>query len=144
MNIRNEHYRDVVAHVFAAAPFIVDMGLELGQCGPGYCETGLDVSPRHLQQNGVIHAGVLTTMVDHTAGAAGTTLMAEDEYLLTVEFKVNLLRAVTGGRLHCRAEVLKSGRRIIVVESAVSEVSGEKNVLLAKGTFTMSVLKKDE
>lgn len=37
-------------------------------------ETRLAVREDHRQQDGYVHAGVLATVGDHTAGAAGATL----------------------------------------------------------------------
>jgi acyl-coenzyme A thioesterase PaaI-like protein len=56
-------------------------------------------------------------MADHTAGAAACTLIAQGQLLLTVEFKIYLLRPGQGERLRCEARVLKPGRILIVVES---------------------------
>ena len=61
---------------FRDAPFIAHLGLELEALGPGWCESRLEVQPWHLQQTGVVHAGVLATLADHCAGAAATTLLA--------------------------------------------------------------------
>ena len=58
-------------------------------------------------------------MADHTAGGAATTLVAKDEFVLTLDFSVNLLRATQARRLRCRAQVLKPGSRFSVVESEV-------------------------
>ena len=41
----------------------------------GMCETTLIPSERHLQQHGLIHAGVLATMADHTAGGAAGSIL---------------------------------------------------------------------
>ncbi|CAQ71130.1 hypothetical protein RALTA_A3213 [Cupriavidus taiwanensis LMG 19424] len=59
------------------------------------------------------------TMADHTAGAAASTILEAGQHVVTAEFKINLLRAVRSERLRCRADVLKSGRSIIVVEADV-------------------------
>jgi len=88
-----------------------------------------------------VHAGVLATVADHTAGAAGSTLLAADEYVLTAEFKINLLRAARGERLVCRAQVLKPGRILTVVESEVFSVTDEAPTLVAKASVTLAVLK---
>ena len=52
--------------MFRQAPFIAELGLELESIGPGECVTTLDLQPRHLQQNGFVHAGVQATLADHT------------------------------------------------------------------------------
>ncbi|HJV53384.1 MAG TPA: PaaI family thioesterase [Noviherbaspirillum sp.] len=140
MQAPNPDYRKAVGDCFAQAAFVPDVGIMLADCGPGWCESVLQVAPRHLQHTGVIHAGVQTTMADHTAGAAAITLAREDEIILTVEFKVHLLRPGIGEQLWCRAQVLKPGRNFHVVESEVYALAGDKKSLVSKLTGTMAVL----
>jgi uncharacterized protein (TIGR00369 family) len=129
--------------IFDQAPFIADLGVRLQGIGLGECETVLELERRHLQQDGFVHAGVQAALADHTAGAAAATLVGPSEYVLTVEFKINLLRPARGDRLRCRATVLKPGARIDVVESEVwAEVDGETR-LVSKALVTLVVLARE-
>ena len=96
---------------FRHAPFVAHLGIELEALGPGWCEARLDVQPWHMQQTGVVHAGVVSTLADHCAGAAATTQLAPGEFVVTAEYKINLLRGARGERLHCRAEVGRASCR---------------------------------
>jgi len=132
--------REELERIFTAAPFVANLGIRLKSLGSGVCETELDVEPRHLQQNGFVHAGVQATMADHTAGGAAATMIEPDHIVLTVEFKINLLRAAKGHRLTCRSKVLKPGSRMIVVESEVRcEIKGT-SILASKATASMAVV----
>jgi acyl-coenzyme A thioesterase PaaI-like protein len=52
----------------------VDLGASLVGLSEGVAESELEIAPRHGQQDGFVHAGVIATLADHTAGAAaGTT-----------------------------------------------------------------------
>lgn len=138
----NPNYRLAVEQGFRDAAFVANVGIALVDCGPGWCESMLCIEPRHLQHTGVIHAGVQSTMADHTAGAAAISLTSPDQMILTVEFKVHLLRSGQGEFLRCRAQVLKPGKQFHVVESEVYAISGEKSVLVSKLTGTMAVLQR--
>lgn len=132
--------REELERIFNAAPFVADLGIRLVSFGSGTCETELDIEPRHLQQDGFVHAGVQATMADHTAGGAAATMIKADQTILTVEFKINLLRAAKGEQLTCRAKVLKPGSRLIVVESEVQCVNGGTAILVSKTTASMAVV----
>jgi len=122
------------------APFIAELGIRLESASPGECTTALVLEPRHLQQDGYVHAGVQATMADHTAGAAAATLMEEGRIVLTVEFKINLLRAAKGERLICRSRVLRAGRQISVVESELFCAGAGEEQLVSKTTATMALV----
>lgn len=117
--------------------FINMLGVKLSQWKTGFCEVSLDISPKLLQHTGVVHAGVLSTILDNTAGMAALTLLPQDQTTLTLEFKVNLLRPASEGQLYCRAEVIKSGRRFSIVESRVFAIKGESRSLVATATVTI-------
>lgn len=126
--------------IFRAAPFVADLGMELESVGAGECVTVLHVAPRHLQQNGFIHAGVQATMADHTAGAAASTQVPADRYVVTAEIKISYLRAAKGDQLRCRSKVLKPGKHFAFVESEVFCASAGEEVLVAKASATMAVM----
>lgn len=129
-----------VEAIFRKAPFLENLGVKFLGCGPGWCESGLQVQNYHKQQNRLVHAGVLATLADHTAGAAAGTLIAPGEIVLTVEFKINLLRPGKGQNLRARAQVLKPGRRFSVVESEVFAADADSEKLVAKATVTLAIL----
>jgi uncharacterized protein (TIGR00369 family) len=125
---------------FRDAPFVAHLGIELDGIGDGWCEASLALQGWHLQQTSVAHAGVVATLADHCAGAAASTQLAEGEHVVSIEFKINFLRGARGDRLRCRAEVLKGGRTLVVVESQVYAEAGGRRTLIAKLTATMAVL----
>ncbi len=129
-----------VKRIFTSAPFIADLGLELSALDQGKCTTTLPLQQRHLQQDGYVHAGVHAAMADHTAGGAAATLLPKGRIVLTIEFKINLLRAAKGERLICHAKVLKPGSRFSVVESEVFCEQAGKEHLVSKATATMAIV----
>jgi uncharacterized protein (TIGR00369 family) len=129
-----------VQEIFRAAPFIALLGIELESVARGNCHTRLRLRPEHLQQNGVVHAGVIATIADHTAGGAAGSVLDSDSYPLTAEFNINLLRAASGEYLTCHARVLKPGRTLIVAESEVFAGDAAQPILVAKALVTLAVL----
>jgi uncharacterized protein (TIGR00369 family) len=136
MTPRRPDYADFVRSIFHRAAFVRDLAIELVDVGPGRCETAMPITPRLLQQDGFVHAGVTATLADHTAGGAAGSLVGEDETVLTSEYQIHFLRPAKGERLTCRASVLKAGTMLIVSEAEVR--AGD--ALVAKLTSTLAVV----
>lgn len=129
-----------VQAMFASAPFVRSLGIEVTHAEGGVCESVVALAPQLLQQSGVAHAGVVATLADHTAGGAAMTVLPEGKGVLSIEFKVNLLRPGDGEQLVCHAVVLKAGRTISVVEAEVFSVKAGQRTLAAKATVTLAVV----
>lgn len=125
-----------IADIFDRAPFMADLGVTLVASGEGWVETGLTLADRMRQQHGFAHAGVVSTLADHTAGAAATTVIEEGRSVLTADFNIHLLRPGAGEALTSRGEVVKAGRTLIVAQA---DVWADGN-LCARYTGTMVVV----
>ena len=125
---------------FAKAPFMVDLGIAPTAVSEGRCETEMALLPRHLQHTGQCHAGVVTSLADHTAGAAAQTLVSGAGVAITAELKISLLRPAHGDRLVCTGVVIKPGRALIFAESEVFAITGDKRTLVAKLSATLAVV----
>jgi uncharacterized protein (TIGR00369 family) len=126
---------------FASAPFMADLGIVPVEAGEGRVVTRLVLAPRHHQHTGVVHAGVVGAMADHTMGAAAQTMAPEGHWVLTAEFKVSLLRAARGQTLECAGVVVKPGRQVSFTEAEVFALDGDRRTLVAKASATMAVAK---
>lgn len=131
---------DDLTRFFASAPFMVDLGVVPFDAGEGRVATRIELAPRHLQHTGVVHAGVMGALADHTMGAAAQTLAPAGHWVLTAEFKVSLLRAGRGRRLECVATVVKPGRQLSFTEAQVFALDGDARTLVATASATMAVV----
>lgn len=129
---------EALRRFFAAAPFMADLGVLPVEGGEGRVTTVLQVLPRHLQHTGVVHAGVMASMADHTMGAAAQTVAAPGVWVVTAELKTSLLRGAQGERLVCEARVLRPGRQISFTEAEVHAESGGERRLVMKASATMA------
>ena len=112
-------------------------GFEVERVDRGVFETRLTVGDMHRQQDGFVHAGVMATMADHTAGYAAFTLVSERERILTIEFKINYFKPAVGDALLCRSRVVHAGKKIMVSESEVFSVPDGEERLVAKAMVTL-------
>ncbi len=128
-----------VRHIFNTANFVLDLGIELVRIEDEFCETVLVPVGRHKQQHGMIHAGVLATMADHTAGCAARAAVRLEQDVITVEFKINFLRPAVADRLRCRGRVLRAGKRLVICESEIFATRDSVEKLVSKATVTLAI-----
>jgi uncharacterized protein (TIGR00369 family) len=125
--------------------FIKYCKLRAIHCERGHFHAGVTIEEDHRQQDGFIHAGLMATMADHTAGYSAFTIVGETMQILTIEFKINFLRPAFGNALRCRSRVIREGRQIIVSESEVfDEREGGEEVLTAKAMVTLMAVPKEK
>jgi uncharacterized protein (TIGR00369 family) len=97
-------------------------------------------SPELTQQNGFVHAGIITAGLDSACGIAAFTLMPSGSDILTVEFKTNLLAPARGQRFAFRATVVKPGRTLTVCEGRAYAEQDGRETLIATMTGTLMAL----
>lgn len=96
------------------------VGAEVVSVEPNVVTMALNRRPELLQQNGLFHGGIIAYLVDNaTTAAAATVIDRATRSVITSEYKINLIAPSTGDRLICRAEVVKAGRTLTVVEAKV-------------------------
>ena len=117
--------------------FIEDVGYKAMKYQKGYLESRLKILNRHRHQDHYIHAGVIATMADHTAGYAAFSLVPEDHRILTIEFKINFLQPAYGKALICKSRILREGGQILVGESEVFDQRAGNEELVAKALVTL-------
>ena len=126
--------------IFSRAPFINDLGIVPIEAGDGRVSSRVVLQPRHLQHTGVVHAGVMVTLADHSMGAAAQSMAPEGFFVLTAELSTQLLRPAQGESLLCEARVLKPGRQICFTEADVYALRGEQRVHVARASATMALV----
>ena len=134
----NPAFADEVRQSFAKQSIMELIGGELIRVDPGVVEIELSYREDLTQQDGYVHAGIITTIADSACGYAAYTLMPAESEVLAVEFKVNLMRPAKGEKFLARAEVMKPGRTLTIVRADVFVSSaGEKWQLSATMLGTM-------
>ena len=134
----NASFAEEVKASFAQQPIMNLIGARLALVEPGIVEIALPYRADLTQQNGYLHAGIVTTIADSACGYAALSLMPEGSGVLSVEFKVNLLRPARGDSFVTRAELIKAGRTLSVVRAdvfAIDAVDERKLVATMQGTM---------
>jgi uncharacterized protein (TIGR00369 family) len=137
---KNPDYRKVATATFERQQAMRTLGISIARLEPGEVDLSMPYSAAFTQQNGFVHAGIITAGLDTACGIAAFTLMPPGSDILTVEFKTNLLAPAKGERFSFRAHVIKPGRTLTVCEArAFAEVDGIES-LIATMTGTLMAL----
>jgi uncharacterized protein (TIGR00369 family) len=126
-----------VTDLFERARFVQHLGVKVGAVGEGFCECTLEPELHHQQQDGFVHAGVLATLADHTAGGAAITVAPLDRTILSVSFAVQLMRPASGP-LRCRADVLRHGKSLVFAEASI--FAGDPARVVTRMNITLAVV----
>ena len=106
----------------------------------GQVKITCEFSDALTQQHGYFHADVTTSIADSACGYAALTMMPEDMNVLSIEFKINLLKPAQTSKLIAIGKVIQSGKTLTVCEGFVYDESETK--LIAKMTSTMIAISK--
>ena len=140
--VRDPNYETRVRSSFDKQDIMKTLGASLVKMAPGEVVIEFSYDQSLTQQNGFIHAGVVTTVVDSACGYAAYTLMPADSEVLTIEYKVNFMSPAKGETFKGIGRVLKSGRTITVCSGDVIAVEGGKERVVATMQATMICLVK--
>ncbi len=119
---------------FDAVPFNQLLQIRLRHIDAETSQVAVDARGELMQEQGVIHGGLLTILADNAAVYLTLPKLAEDERMTSIEFKMNFLEAaqINGGELIATARLVRAGKRVVVCEAVVTQ--GERK--LAVGLFT--------
>ncbi|MBI2154299.1 MAG: PaaI family thioesterase [Candidatus Rokubacteria bacterium] len=110
------------------------LGMRRTSMGKGRCRFTLTVRPDHMNPYGVVHGGVMYSLVDYAMGGALASRLKPRERCATLEVKINYLAPVSQGTLRAEARVIERTKRVGVLQATV-HADGDRLVALATGSF---------
>ena len=122
---------------FARQGLINTLHGEITHISPGEAHITAPFDERFTQQDGFLHAGIVTTLIDSACGCAAYTLMPVGSRVLSVEFKVNLLNPAKGESFRAEGRVVKSGKTLTVCEGKLFALSDGQETFVAMMQATM-------
>jgi uncharacterized protein (TIGR00369 family) len=93
------------------------------------------------QQHGFLHAGVLATVADSACGYAALSLMPPGVAVLSVEFKINLLKPAAGELFRAVGRVIRAGRTLSVCTAEVEGFAAGQGTIVAVMQGTMMTVR---
>jgi uncharacterized protein (TIGR00369 family) len=132
-----EAFEKKVRDSFGRQLFMSTIGAEMISVGRGTVEIRFPFSAKLTQQNGFVHGGAVTSIMDSACGYAALSLASDDSEVLAVEFKVNLLAPGVGESFVARASVKRAGKRLAVCTADAFAVQTGEEKLIATMLATM-------
>jgi uncharacterized protein (TIGR00369 family) len=131
-----EYIRELI-EVINNSPFPDHMSMRLLEVALDSSVLELSTDRCHLQAFGIVHGGVLATLIDTATFWAVYMRIPEDAGLVNIDLKLNYLRPVENGLLIAEGRTIRSGKSISYAET---NVLNEKRELIAHGTSTLMTL----
>lgn len=115
--------------------FFKHMGFELVDFGPKWATARIALKPELRNANGVMHGGVLATLIDASITQA---MLMTDEYqqvretkgsMSNADLRVRYLRPLTDGVAQCEARIIHMGKRVAHASAVVTNEQGKEVAL---------------
>ena len=113
--------------------FIGELGFKVLEFRKDYAQVALDLEPWHLNRLGVVHGGVLMTLLDTTCSMCGLYSADRDsrKASVTVSLNTNFIGQARHGRIVAVGTSTASGKSLYF---ASAEIRSEEGALLATAT----------
>jgi uncharacterized protein (TIGR00369 family) len=115
------------------------LGFRLVKVEKGFAMFEIEPAEFHYNPIGVVHGGVAGTLLDSALGCAVQSTLPAGMAYTTLEYKVNLVRAITAktGKLRAEARVVHAGSRIGTAEGRLVDLDDK---VYAHGTTTCLIV----
>jgi uncharacterized protein (TIGR00369 family) len=120
-------------HALTTVPYGKLLGIELEAAEVGQATLSLKVRADLKQNRGVVHGGVIASLIATATAFAILTILPVEEKSTTVDLTISYLGPLSKGKAMAIARVQRAGRRLIVVSA---EVFDDKQVLISTALST--------
>lgn len=121
-------------------PFTKHLHLPPIEMSSGTARLEMVVEEFHLRHGGLMHGGMLATLLDSVTGFAAYSVVKKSSDVLTMQLNLNMTAtAKLGQRVIATAKVVHAGNRTAVVTAEIRLADGK---LLATGSATMFIVEK--
>lgn len=121
---------DLVQYMSGRVPYWRTIGLELVSVSKERAIFEADFR-EDLTQSGILHGGVLASLIDSACACAAIAHTHPDAYATTINLQVAYLKPVSRGRVRAVATCIRAGGRVLFCEAQVWDETG---TLVGSGT----------
>jgi uncharacterized protein (TIGR00369 family) len=132
-----EFLEAIIAGELPPPPMAALIGAELLAVGDGEARFACTPDSSTYNPMGIVHGGLLCTLLDTAAGCAVHTLLPAGAGFSSIELKVSFLAPLHAGeRTEVRGSVLRIGRRVAFAEAHAYDAHGQ---LVGHATTTLVI-----
>ena len=136
----NEMTRIAKEHLEKDKGFIGSNNYNVIKVDENYCELEGVISESSYNNMNIVHGGYIFGLADTAAGIAALSCVFEGNVnIVTVDANINYFKPGKGERLVAKANVIKPGKTLSVVEV---EIYNDNNDMVAKSTMTFYYINK--
>jgi uncharacterized protein (TIGR00369 family) len=133
-------FEERVRKSFARQAFMTTLGARLVVVEAGRVAVELPFRADLTQQHGFLHAGVVASAADSACGYAALSLMPAGAGVLSVEFKINLMKPAAGTLFRAAGQVVRAGKTLTICTGEVqAERDGVTSVIALMQATLMTV-----
>jgi len=121
----SETQRKRIEDALSTVPFAKLLGIKLDAIEAGEATLSLRIREDFKQNAGVVHGGVIASLIDSATAFAILPLLNPDERTTTVDLTISYLRPLVAGVVVARAKVLRAGRRMIATSAELFDDDGK-------------------
>ena len=102
------------------------LGFERLEWRDGFVRIALDVLPKHLNWNGILHGGTLMTMLDEAGALCGLwcSVTGHRRWSVTVDLDCRFVGQAKAGRVFGTGELVSHGRSLYFTRVQVADADG--------------------
>lgn len=115
---------DLIKLLYDRIPYYSTLNFELQEISNGRAIFEIKIRDK-LTQYGLIHGGVLASLVDSICAYTAISLILPKGYVTTIDLQVEFLKPVSSGRLKAIAKCIKSGKNIFFCKAKVWNEKGD-------------------
>lgn len=132
------YYEALVANFARAIPHARECGIHIDALNDKEARAHLPYRPQWLgdAERGLIHTGIITTLVDTVSGLAALAATGGFEPIATLDLRMDYLRPTRPNQsLHTRAECYRLTRSIAFVRATAWQDREDEPVAVSQSTF---------
>ncbi|MDJ0920982.1 MAG: PaaI family thioesterase [Henriciella sp.] len=138
---RIELMRENINMMTAAVPWARETGFQVTKIEPGHI-WGVQPYKEHLigdPEAGVIHGGVITTLLDNLCGMSCTTAMQEFRFVATLDLRIDYMRPAEPKQdILAEAECYHLTRSVAFCRAWAYHETRDKVIATAQGAFAIN------